>query len=375
MRLSLTLAALIILTPTHGIADVTRMHVCERASITRIVELQSDGENGLPCRVLYKRPMEDQSATSLWNAQSDANYCAQKYDEFVAKIEKKHNWSCTATLPGLSNAPAVSKFQTTMPETSAPLTDSSLSIAETKLQEAKEASTTSEHNRIANLPSPVERVKPLITIPELGSALPLAKTSQAFDKGLSMALIRQLIPSGQYVMNSETPHSGNVALCPADGFFIWSTKQPGRPAFEMGPSQSFQFDLTQLTDEPVLTGVDIAAKGQCREEVAAGYCSDSVYTGSTPLHSQLSRHFGCGSSAGNTAQQNSLVLFRSSDDQTSSCLPTPLPRHMALAPAGNSQAVDAHTPADGIELLILPDGSKSAAITPQDGAICRYIRG
>ncbi len=48
---------------------------------------------------------------------------------------------------------------------------------------------------------------------------------------------------------------------------------------------------------------------------------------------------------------------------------------MALGPAGNPEAVDANRLSDGIELVILPNRSDSAAIADQDGAICHYVRG
>ena len=76
-------------------ADAAAMKFrCEFNGMTRRVEV--DGTNGqpLPCTVNYYKDTEAPGVVSaLWSAQNDANYCADKAQAFVQKLES-WGWSC-----------------------------------------------------------------------------------------------------------------------------------------------------------------------------------------------------------------------------------------------------------------------------------------
>ncbi len=193
-------ALVVLLQSTVVNAEALRESRCVRHGITRTVELQADNESGAPCRVLYHKPMEDQSTTNLWNATNDAQYCSAKYDEFIVKLETRLNWSCR-----LVTGPDQSLAEKQLPPVSSTVTPGAADDNE----------------------------------------------SASNDSALSMKRIEEYIPSGNYVSHKEGSHSDNSPLCPADGYFNWNTQSPDKPVFEMGTDHQFHFDLTSLTDIPI----------------------------------------------------------------------------------------------------------------------------
>ena len=323
-----SIIALVVLMQSTAVnAEAVRENRCIRYGITRMVELQADNESGAPCRVLYHKPMEDQSTTNLWNATNDAQFCSAKYDAFLVKLETRLNWSCE------------------------PVTSSGQSLADNQLP------------------------------PESSTVTPIApddNESASSDSALSMNRIEQYIPSGNYVSYKEGSHSDNSPLCPADGSFNWSTQTPDKPVFEMGADHPFHFDLTSLTDIPIASVSEGTVLNQCQPKISAGYCSNGNYFGDTPLHPVLSSYFGCDGSSVSSGNNWPLILVRSlvdPDSSASECKISENYQHLALAPSPSSNGSAETSAKHDLELVIMPKRTNSNSMSLIKGYVCRYVRG
>ena len=390
-------------------AEAVRENRCVRYGITRMVELEADNESGAPCRVLYHKPMEDQSTANLWNARNDAQFCSTKYDAFIVKLETTLNWSCkvingpdlsmaenelppesSTVTPGAPGddesarsdyATAVSKIARPVVQNDNRSESSDISEPDPGMDKNANRKAAAETNgnaaesgaAVAPDDSPIKSQRP-----EPARALPDEKSTQYADSALSMKRIEEYIPSGNYVSYKEGSHSDNSPLCPADGSFNWSTQTPDKPVFEMGADHQFHFDLTSLTDIPIASASRGAVFKQCQPKISAGYCLNGNYIGDTPLHPVLSSYFGCDSSSASSLNHRPLVLVRSLIDSSSSaseCKISENYQHLALAPSPPSSS-SAETPEKhDIELVILPKRTNSNSMNLIKGYVCRYVRG
>ena len=70
-------------------------NVCTLDSLTRKVEVvYSNPPAQVPCEVIYSKPDEGGTRTSLWNAQVEPGYCEVKAEGLVDQLEGL-GWSCT----------------------------------------------------------------------------------------------------------------------------------------------------------------------------------------------------------------------------------------------------------------------------------------
>ena len=82
--------------PGLALAQGAGSYQCSLGDLTRRVEILTEPGRAVPCEVHYYKDTEAPGETQvLWSAQSDATYCQQKAEEFVAKLEG-WGWSCGA---------------------------------------------------------------------------------------------------------------------------------------------------------------------------------------------------------------------------------------------------------------------------------------
>ena len=256
-------------------AEAFKMHQCERAGVIRTVELQADNESGVPCRVLYHKAMEDQSTTNLWNARNDALFCSIKYDAFIVKLENKLNWSCE--LQKRTDQSLAEKISTTESINITPSASEERASVNRKTAEAEEVL----ESRLSSISTdkPTQNAQS----PELVRALPISQDMKVSETTLSMEMIKQHFPSGRYVAYKGEQQNDNSRLCPSDGFFMWNTKSPDKPVFEMGAIHEFQFDLAST---PGILAASLPRGdviNQCQPLISTGYCLDENYTGENAL--------------------------------------------------------------------------------------------
>jgi hypothetical protein len=67
---------------------------CKQGNNVREIHVQSESPSSpVPCSVVYKKPTEGVADKTLWNATSDASYCAEKAKAFVEK-QVSLGWTC-----------------------------------------------------------------------------------------------------------------------------------------------------------------------------------------------------------------------------------------------------------------------------------------
>ena len=402
--------ALVVLLLSSAVnAEVVRENHCVRYGITRTVTLQADNKSGAPCRVLYHKPMEDQSTTNLWNARNDALFCSAKYDAFIVKLETRLNWSCE-----LNKSPDQSLAENELPPESSTVTPGTLEdnesirndyaasisrIARSSMQSSKRSESSDigepgpdmdeKASRKAAADTNDQVVESMAATtpeellieslrPEAARALPGERVMQYTGSALSMKRIETYIPSGNYDSYQEESQSDNSPLCPAGGFFSWSTQSSYKPVFEMGTDQKFHFDLTSLSGVPIAAASGDAVYTQCHPKISAGYCSNEKYYGNTPLHPVLSSYFGCDGRSATSQNHRPLVLVRTlidSNSGASECNISENYQHLALASSLSSSGSVDTTEKYDIELVILPKRTNSNSMGFIKGYVCRYVRG
>jgi hypothetical protein len=91
------LMLLLVLAVPAAWAEATQ---CTLGGLTRTVEVvYSSPPAQVPCEVIYSKPNEGETQTSLWNAQVEPGYCEVRAQGFVEKLEGL-GWSCSGTLAG-----------------------------------------------------------------------------------------------------------------------------------------------------------------------------------------------------------------------------------------------------------------------------------
>lgn len=364
-------------------AEVRQSHQCERYGIQRTVELVSADGASVPCQVVYSKPMEDQSSTSLWTAQNDASFCQTKYDGFIVKLESKLNWSCTANTTPLSEAAP----ENTVQAEAAPKNSEQSILEEQSSTKEPPTPTIVESSRtetpeIAELPQLVVETpttpKPDIhdtstaidgpDEPRVFAALPARQIGDSAEQEISLERIRLHFPTGHYTASTQNPHSGNTSLCPAGGIFIWNTQRPDKPTFEMGSDATFIFNLNQVSD-PVLVSVGGGSRtAQCDYDIRSSYCVDNQLQGQNAVSAQVANALECRSeTVSNSASTRPLALM--------STVATPPIQACASGAPSTSMGLAGLSPnsigsgggEEGLEIVIR-DGAGA-------NANCRYVRG
>ena len=88
------LCAMALLSPLV-MADANVKYECRNGDLVRHVELvYEDQDSKLPCSVQYTKDSEEPGQTkTLWSAQNEANYCEEKLDAFIEKLQGM-GWTC-----------------------------------------------------------------------------------------------------------------------------------------------------------------------------------------------------------------------------------------------------------------------------------------
>jgi hypothetical protein len=99
------LIVLLIVAAPAAWAEATQ---CTLGGLTRKVEVvYSSPPAQVPCEVIYSKPNEGETRTSLWNAQIEPGYCEARAQSFVEKLEGL-GWSCSGAPAGDAPAAATS---------------------------------------------------------------------------------------------------------------------------------------------------------------------------------------------------------------------------------------------------------------------------
>lgn len=101
MKTRISIALLALAVPCVAVAQDAGKFQCTHGDLVRRVEVYTEPGVTVPCEVHYYKDTEAPDETQvLWSAQAQEGYCAEKAEEFVAKLQG-WGWSCDA-----SSAPA-----------------------------------------------------------------------------------------------------------------------------------------------------------------------------------------------------------------------------------------------------------------------------
>ena len=70
---------------------------CRHNNDVREVHVERLSDGPVPCNVVYRKLTEGVDDQVLWNAQADPNYCSEKAEAFVAKLQN-WGWTCVETI-------------------------------------------------------------------------------------------------------------------------------------------------------------------------------------------------------------------------------------------------------------------------------------
>ena len=70
---------------------------CRHGDDVREIHIKQETSAAVPCSVVYRKLTEGVEDQTLWTANSDAGYCAEKAKEFIAKQES-WGWTCVETI-------------------------------------------------------------------------------------------------------------------------------------------------------------------------------------------------------------------------------------------------------------------------------------
>ena len=89
---AIALAASVTLLAPGAFAQ-TLQYACVAGSTTRAVEVSVPGREERACEVVYRKPQEGVMEQVIWSANFDADYCAPRAEELVAKL-RGLGWQC-----------------------------------------------------------------------------------------------------------------------------------------------------------------------------------------------------------------------------------------------------------------------------------------
>ena len=106
-------ASLATLLPCLAWAQGNDAYQCTFGELQRRVEIFSEPGRSVPCEVHYYKDTEAPGERQvLWSASSQEGYCAQKTEEFIAKLQG-WGWECSA---GAAAAPERAPEAAAVPE-------------------------------------------------------------------------------------------------------------------------------------------------------------------------------------------------------------------------------------------------------------------
>ena len=68
-------------------------YTCQQGSITRIIAVEHEPDQPLPCSVRYEKPDEGNAVSFPWHAKTTAGFCEEKADYLAEKLSLS-GWAC-----------------------------------------------------------------------------------------------------------------------------------------------------------------------------------------------------------------------------------------------------------------------------------------
>ena len=97
MKLSKALVLFALAAPAVALSQDAGKYQCTQGDLVRRVEIYAEPGVSVPCEVHYFKDTEAPGESEvLWSAQSQAGFCEQKAEEFVAKL-RGWGWDCSAS--------------------------------------------------------------------------------------------------------------------------------------------------------------------------------------------------------------------------------------------------------------------------------------
>ncbi len=373
------LAFSLLLLPPIGTADIVESSSCLRDELERHVELRRDNPEGVPCQVVYVRSAEKVPEKALWFANNDASYCKTQYDNFLIKLESKLNWNCTTDLTAAPTVNELTGYAPLVPSTAAtssvdetatavenpivstePVGNAAIADsinAPARIEELSETlprievltpspntNVSPKQNNSAELVEPQRQLEPV-----LQAALPTSPIGNNSSRpdlalpvkpsALNKDTLSQYIPSGFYSQDPDRPHSGDANSCPAPGYFVWNTRNPTKPVFELGKTLEFELnllDMQSLADATVIVLPTSSTDGSdsCITQINFGSCQHPEFREGTANWPVNDRSFDCNTTADSSRNRIvNLALFQNRTQvlNDSTCPAASQVTHMALA--------------------------------------------
>ena len=66
---------------------------CHNGGSTRLIAVEHEPNQPLPCSVRYEKPDEDNSVSFPWHANTTLGYCEEKADHLAEKL-RSYGWQC-----------------------------------------------------------------------------------------------------------------------------------------------------------------------------------------------------------------------------------------------------------------------------------------
>lgn len=68
-------------------------YTCHQGSITRVIAVEHEPNQPLPCSVRYEKPDEGNAVSFPWHANNTAGFCEEKADYLAEKLSLS-GWAC-----------------------------------------------------------------------------------------------------------------------------------------------------------------------------------------------------------------------------------------------------------------------------------------
>ncbi len=361
---------------TESFAQVRESSNCVRKGVTRVVELSIENPSGVPCDVTYRKPDEGNTSERLWFANSDPDFCVARYQDFLTKLTNKLAWSCTPN-QHVSDAriPVDKKGMQNTLEDQPDRTSKSSKLKKT----AEKINPPEDQIKLAEFPILIE--------PALRSASP-ARSPTLFKPGIDfppdpmvmpLQTLKEFFRSGYYATESSNPHTGDTSICPEDGYFVWNTRNPSKPVYELGRELEFAIDIGNMSSIDELEhNVDEATVNKnCDISIEYSACQypnrlDGLYDSQK---NDLSFTCDAKPASGNVATYP-LALFQNrhiKPNDSSACSGTESIIHMALAPLKQNVEAALESPTGGIEIIIIKSIHGTGNRATVKRAHCKFI--
>lgn len=93
----LTSLALVCFAATLTISSASaHQYTCQSGPTTRLIAVEHEPNQPLPCSVRYEKPDEDNSVTFPWHANTTRGFCEDKADQLAEKLTS-YGWQCERT--------------------------------------------------------------------------------------------------------------------------------------------------------------------------------------------------------------------------------------------------------------------------------------